>query len=70
MVNHVDYLSTYGHPERVLADDRLDATAKREILEEWRLDAQRRQTSASEGLEGGKDSMLAAVDKALLSLET
>ena len=47
----------------------LDATQKREILENWRVDAARLAESAGENMAGGEEPMLQRVNNALLELE-
>lgn len=66
---NVDYLSRYDSPAAVLADDSLTRADKKEILQQWKLDAERRVDSTQEGLDGGKNLQLGPVTEALESLK-
>lgn len=71
-MRRTDYEANYDHPSEVLADPQRSASEKRRILEEWRLDAQRKVDSASEGMEreaGEVRSFLGAVERALRTLQ-
>lgn len=65
MLAGIDYEARYGSPGRVLADLVLQKEQKRAILEQWRLDEQRRMESRSEGMQGGEPDRLREVDRAL-----
>lgn len=69
MTAHDDYAATYRRPADVLTDETLDDAAKRRILEQWRLDAKRRQASSGEGMGGGYRPRLSEVDQALRDLD-
>lgn len=56
---------TFGTPERVLADPRLDREGKRAILRSWEQDARGLAAAEAEGVVGGERSMLQRVLRAL-----
>jgi len=64
-----DPCTVFGEPQEVLTHPNLDATQKREILENWRVDAARLAESAGENMAGGEEPMLQRVNNALLELE-
>ncbi len=61
----------YERPSDVLADERLDTSQKRRILESWALDAQRLSESESENMTGRvtERPFLQEAKLALLELE-
>ena len=69
MNENLDYLARYDSPADVLADDALSVADKRTVLEQWKLDAERRSDSTQEGLDGGKRLDLGAVMRALETLD-
>lgn len=56
---------TFGAPERVLADPRLDREGKRTILQSWEQDERELAVAEEEGMMGGERSMLQRVLLAL-----
>jgi len=60
-----DPKSVYDTPEQVLADPRLDRQGKREILTNWRQDAELLLKAEDEAMTGGESNMLRRVKLAL-----
>jgi hypothetical protein len=60
--------SDYESPQAILFDGALPATVKMALLESWRDDAEALQRAESEGLQGGSDSPLREVQKAIIAL--
>lgn len=58
----------YDKPEDVLADDKLNDTQKRRILESWEQDARELAVAEEENMGGGEPNMLDRVVKALSAL--
>lgn len=56
---------TFGTPERVLADPRLDREGKRAILKSWEQDARKIPVAEEDGMVGGERTMLERVLRAL-----
>lgn len=69
MERTIDYEARYDDPAQLLADPSLAHEDKLELLKAWRLDAERRSESTSEGMDGGPSPQLAAVDRALTQLQ-
>ena len=59
----------FSEPMDVVTAADLDRTTKREILNQWRADAERLAASAAEGMAGGEPAMLRQVELALDALE-
>lgn len=60
----------FDDPRKVLLDERLSAGEKQQILESWKLDAQRLSESTGENMSGGEESDLREVSKVLLELKS
>ncbi len=58
----------YDKPEDVLADDKLNDTQKRRLLESWEQDARELAVAEEENMGGGEPNMLDRVVKALSAL--
>lgn len=69
MPDALDYRARYAHPNAVVEDASLTSEQQRAILDQWRLDEQRRQTSRAEGLQGGPAPRLDEVEAALRALD-
>ena len=63
-----DPKAAFGTPERVLADPDLDRESKLAILKAWEHDEQELLVAEEEGMDGGEQSMLQRVSRALESL--
>lgn len=59
----------YDKPMDVVGDPRLDTAQKRRVLEEWKLDAQKLQVAAAEGMDGGEPNMMQRVAYAMAALD-
>jgi hypothetical protein len=61
--------AVFTSPSEVLHAPGLSDADRRKILEQWKLDADRLEDSASENMTGGERSHLSDVSKALTALE-
>ena len=60
----------YGKPHMVLEDEGLSCEEKIKVLQQWKAEAIHMQESTAEGFDGGEQSQLDDVTKALHELET
>lgn len=65
-----DPTAIFDGPRDVLASDKYSKTQKREILENWELDANRLQESAEESMTGGEPARLAEVQECMRQLDS
>ena len=75
MNTHVEELIAYPQrhfrrPDEVLTEPKLTVAQKRQILESWKLDAQRLAESTAENMSGGEETDLREVSKVLIQLKS
>ncbi|MGC9450020.1 MAG: hypothetical protein ACP5I4_01115 [Oceanipulchritudo sp.] len=61
--------NVFGHPDRVLAEQSLSPSQKREILLRWQAEAIHMQESDAEGFSGGERSLVDDIGRALARLD-
>lgn len=59
----------YGSPDDVVADNALDTAQKREILNQWEVDAELLSVADAESMTGGHRPKIDLVRKAIRSLD-